>query len=85
MNQYSLDTLLEFSDSVQAPSFWTFLKHHAERFPKDSCTEMLLNNFYIDNLCKTSNSIEELISLYTKAVLYSHMQIHAERISTTQR
>ena len=44
------------------------LKHHAEQFPKDSCTEMLLNNFYVDNLCKTSNSTEELISLYTEAV-----------------
>ena len=29
---------------------------------------MLLKNFYVDNLSKTSNSIEELISLYTETV-----------------
>ena len=27
------------------------LKHHAERFPTYSCTEIILNNFYVDNLC----------------------------------
>ena len=29
---------------------------------------MLLNNFYVDNSSKTSNSIEESISLYTETV-----------------
>ena len=44
------------------------LKYHAERFPKDSCTDMLLNNFYVGNLSKISNSVEEMISLYTEVV-----------------
>ena len=43
------------------------IKHHARKFPQDNCTEMLLCNFYVDNLIKTSNSISELSQLYTEA------------------
>ena len=43
------------------------IKHHARKFPQDGCTEMLLRNFYVDNLIKTSNSISELFQLYTEA------------------
>ena len=39
-----------FNASPFIPNF--VLKHHAERFPKDSCTDMLLINFYVDNLSK---------------------------------
>ena len=40
------------------------IKHHARKFPQDDRTEMLLHNFYVDNLIKTSNSISELSQLY---------------------
>ena len=43
------------------------IKHHVRKFIQDDCTEMLLNNFYVDNLIKTSNSISELSQLYTEA------------------
>ena len=44
------------------------LKHHANAFPADSCTEMMKNNFYVDNLIKTSNNVEELEYLYKESV-----------------
>ena len=44
------------------------LKHHANAFPADSCTEMMKNNFYVDNLIKTSNNVEELEYLYQESV-----------------
>ena len=44
------------------------IKHHAIKFPQDDCTEMLLHNFYADNLIKTSNSISELSQPYTEAL-----------------
>ena len=43
------------------------IKHHARKFPQDECSEMLLANFYVDNLIKTSNSISELSQLYTES------------------
>ena len=48
------------------------IKHHANKFPNDNCTEMLKNNFYVDNLIKTGNSVSELKELYKEA--YSRMQ-----------
>ena len=48
------------------------IKHHARKFAQDECSEMLLNNFYVDNLVKTSNSISELSKLYTEA--FARMQ-----------
>ena len=44
------------------------LKHHANAFPADPCTEMLKNNFYVDNLIKTSNDAVELENLYKESV-----------------
>ena len=44
------------------------LRHHAQQFPDDPCTQMLKNNFYMDNLCKTGNFSEELHRLYQEAV-----------------
>ena len=44
------------------------LRHHAQQFPDDPCTQMLKNNFYMDNLCKTGNSSEELNRLYQEKV-----------------
>ena len=43
------------------------LKYHAQRFATDECTDMLLNNFYVDNLVKTSNSLEHLVKLYKES------------------
>ena len=37
---------------MQAPFILNFvLKHYAERFPTNYCTEILLNNLYVDNIC----------------------------------
>ena len=44
------------------------LNHHANAFPADPCTEMLKNNFYLDNLIKTSNDAVELENLYKESV-----------------
>ena len=30
------------------------IKHHAKQFPSDNCSEVLLNNFYVDNLMLTA-------------------------------
>ena len=48
--------------------FLYVLKHHAQQFPGDPCTQMLKNNFYMDNLSKTGNSSEELHCLYQEAI-----------------
>ena len=45
------------------------LKHHARKFPLDECTRMLLNNFYVDNLIKTSNESSVLSNLYKESVV----------------
>ena len=45
------------------------IKHFADTFPNDDCTEMLKNNFFVDNLVKTSNSIEHLTDLYKTSAI----------------
>ena len=40
------------------------IKHHAKQFPSDYCSEVLLNNFYVDNLMLTANDQDKLPSLY---------------------
>ena len=40
------------------------IKHHAENYPADKCTEILTNNFYVDNLIVTGNDVNELRELY---------------------
>ena len=42
------------------------IKHIAESFPSDSCTEMIRSNFFVDNLVKTSNDAEKLTWLYNQ-------------------
>lgn len=44
------------------------IKHHANKYPKDECTEMLKKSFYVDNLVKTSNSPEKLLYLYQESI-----------------
>ena len=44
------------------------LKHFASSFPDDDCTKMLNSCFFVDNLVKTSNSIEQLTDLYQSSV-----------------
>ena len=44
------------------------LKHFASSFPDDECTKMLNSCFFVDNLVKTSNSIEHLTDLYKTSV-----------------
>lgn len=34
------------------------------KLPKDECSKMLMNNFFIDHLIKTRNSADKLIHLY---------------------
>ena len=43
------------------------LKHHAEKFPSDECSQALKSNFYVDNLVKTKNDDNTLSTLYTTA------------------
>ena len=40
------------------------IKQHAKQFPSDYCSEVLLNNFYVDNLMLTANDQDKLLSLY---------------------
>ena len=47
------------------------MKYHAKQFPKDKSSELLSNNFYIDNLIITSNQLDELKQLYNET--YSRM------------
>ena len=44
------------------------IKHHANTFIKDECTDMLLNNFLVDNLIKFHNCEDTLCQLYTESV-----------------
>ena len=44
------------------------LQHHAAQYPADTCSWMLKNNFYVDNLVRTANDEEELAELYSSAV-----------------
>ena len=36
------------------------IKHLAKQFPPDQCSNILLNNFYVDNLIMTSNDENDL-------------------------
>ena len=50
-----------------SPFIFNFIiKHHANIFPADNCTDMFFKNSYVDNLIKTGNSIDVLSDLYTK-------------------
>ena len=40
------------------------LKHIAGLHPRDECSQMMLDNFFVDNLIVTSNSSEKLANLY---------------------
>ena len=40
------------------------MKHHVENYPQDKCSQILNNNFYVDNLIVTGNDVEELHELY---------------------
>ena len=44
------------------------IKHHANSFPADHCTDMLTNHFFVDNLVKSHNSEDQLIELYSNSV-----------------
>ena len=43
------------------------VKHHLEKYPDGVCKDMLLSNFYVDNLVKTHDSSEALLELYQQA------------------
>ena len=45
------------------------IKHHANSFNKDECTDMLLNNFFVDNLVKSHNCEDKLCHLYKESVV----------------
>ena len=40
------------------------MKHHVKTYPEDKCSEMLGNNFYVDNLIVTDNDMREMNDLY---------------------
>lgn len=44
------------------------IKHHASLFAKDDCSDMLLNNFFVDNLVKSNNDENKLCQLYEQSV-----------------
>ena len=39
-------------------------KHHVNSYPKDKCSEILGNNFYVDNLIVIGNDMREMKDLY---------------------
>ena len=43
------------------------IKHIAKLHPDDECSRMIASNFFVDNLVKTGNSIEELAQLYKES------------------
>ena len=43
------------------------MKHHAEQYPDDECTEILSDNFYVDNLFATGNHPGVMLSIYNQA------------------
>ena len=43
------------------------VKHRVEKYPDCVCRDMLLSNFYVDNLVKTHNTSEALLDLYQQA------------------
>ena len=40
------------------------MQHHVSKYPDDKCTQILLNNFYVDNLIITGNDLDELKTIY---------------------
>ena len=44
------------------------IQYHASLFPNDECTEILKNNFFVDNLVKTHNSEDKLMYFYQTSV-----------------
>ena len=40
------------------------MKHHVKSYPKDKCSEILGNNFYVDNSIVTGNDMREMKDLY---------------------
>ena len=51
-----------YNASLFIPNF--IIKHHAKQFPSDYCSEVSLNNFYVNNLMLTANGQDKLLSLY---------------------
>ena len=50
---------------VRSPFILNYVvKHIAGLYPEDECSQMMKNNFFVDNLVITSNSSEELTLLY---------------------
>ena len=48
-----------------SPFILNFLiKHHVKRYAWDTCSKILYNNFYVDNLFMTGNSIPHLMEIY---------------------
>ena len=44
------------------------IQYHASLFPEDECTEILKNNFFVDNLIKSHNSEERIMHFYKTSV-----------------
>ena len=43
------------------------MQHHAKQFPEDKVSNILSNNFYVDNLLITGNEIYEMSKIYQEA------------------
>ena len=43
------------------------IKHHVSKYPMDECSNILLNNLYVDNLFFTGGDIDELLTLYRES------------------
>ena len=60
---FRYNTLL--SGYVCSPFILNYIvKHISSLYPEDECSQMMKNNFFVDNLVITSNSTEELTHLY---------------------
>ena len=44
------------------------IQYHASLFPEDECTDILQNNFFVDNLIKSHNSEEKIMHFYKTSV-----------------
>ena len=44
------------------------IQYHASLFPEDECTDILKNNFFVDNLVKSHNSEEKILHFYKTSV-----------------
>ena len=65
---YFQKSTLIFGFNASPFIFLYVLRHHPHQFPDDLCTQMLKNNFCMNNLCKTGHSPEELHHLFKEAV-----------------